>query len=473
MRKSRHLSNLWKQPHVNATEESYRAAGHRILILGAGFGGLTTALELEKALDRKSDTSVLVVDRDNSQMFTPLLWTVASGRTNPNNVVVPIRTFQRHRSFHAMQAEVEHIDLDRREVHTSAGVRPYDQLVIALGRQTVIPDLPGLRERALTFQSAGDAVELRNQLIDAIEAAHNATDPEERRAWLTFVVSGGGDTGVELAATIHEYLSAGLFARYPWLREEPARVVLVSRSDRLVPASTPKSSELVRKELERQGIEVLTSTSVEAATDRMVVTTAGRISARTLFWAAGTSAPAIVRDLPAKHARNGSLIVDDHLRLVDYPEVYAIGDAAWVVDPASGQGVPPTAQAAEGQAKYIAQSIAADLKGQEYRPYEYKTLGHLALLGKRTGVATVGPLTFSGFPAWVVWHGTYLLRIRSWRKRIRLLDDWFLAEIIGRETSQLRLDTDHAPERDPARAEHADRSASRTSGAYAEAARGR
>jgi NADH dehydrogenase len=421
----------------------YRSAGHRILILGAGFGGLTTALELEKRIGRKPDVSVLVVDRDNSQMFTPLLWTVASGRTNPNNVVVPIRAFQGGRGFHALQAEVERIDLDRREVHTSAGVRPYDQLVIARGRQTIVPDLPGLRERALTFQTAGDAVQLRNHVIDAIEAAHNASDPADRRAWSTFIVSGGGDTGVELAATIREYLSAGLFARYPWLEDEPARVVLVGRSDRLVPVSSPKVSERVLKVLEKQGVEVLTGVSVEAASDDTIATSQGEIPARTLFWAAGTSAPDIVRELPVEHARNGSLIVDDHLRVVGHPEVHAIGDAAWIIDPATGEGVPPTAQAAQGEAKYIARSIAADLDGEEFRPYEYGTLGHLSLLGKRTGVAEVGPLTFSGLPAWVVWHGAYLLRIGSWRKRIRLLDDWTLAEMLGRETSQLRLDGEH------------------------------
>lgn len=436
------LTRLWNGSHVNATEETYRSAGHRILILGAGFGGLTAALELDKAIPKKSDTSILVIDRDNSQMFTPLLWTVASGRTSPNNVVVPIRAFQGGRRFHALQAEVQHIDLDRREVHTSAGIRPYDQLVIALGRRTVVPDLPGVRGRALTFQMAGDAVQLRNQLIDAVEMAHNATDPEERRAWLTFVVSGGGDTGVELAATIREYLTDGLFAAYPWLHHEPARVVLVSRSDRLVPGEKPQTSEMVRKVLERQGVEVLTNVSVEAASDGMVRTSAGPISAHTLFWAAGTSAPSIVSDLPVEHARNGSLIVDDHLRVVGHPEVYAIGDAAWIIDPATGEGVPPTAQAAQGEGKYVAKAIAAELAGKEYAPYKYTTLGHLSLLGKWTGVATIGRFTFSGFPAWVVWHGAYLLRINSWRKRMRLVDDWGQALILGRETSQLRLRDD-------------------------------
>ena len=447
------LPRMLNGSHVSATEEMHRQAATRVVILGAGFGGLTTALELEKKLGRKSDTSVLVIDRDNSQMFTPLLWTVASGRTNPNNVVVPIRDFQRRRRFHAQQAEVEGIDFERREVLTSAGPRPYDYLVIALGRQTIVPDLPGLRERALTFQSAGDAVALRNHLIDAVELAHNTTAPEERRARLTFVVSGGGDTGVELAATIREYLSSGLFKNYPWLQDSPARVVLISRSDRLVPSSSPKVSAMVQRVLEKQGVDVFTGVSVEGASDGLIQTSQGALSAYNIFWAAGTSAPRVVRELPLEHARNGSLIVDDYLRVLGRPEVFAIGDAAWVIDPASGQGVPPTAQAAQGQGKYVANAIAGAIAGKDAGPYKYTTLGHLSLLGKRTGVAEVGPLTFSGFPAWVVWHGAYLLRINSWRKRLRLLDDWALAEVIGRETSQLRLDADREPAQAPAERE--------------------
>lgn len=430
--------------HINSNAELYQSTPQRIVILGGGFGGLTAALELERALGRSTAARILVIDRDNSQMFTPLLWTVASGRTNPNNVVVPIRAFQRGRRFHALQAEVQEIDLDRREVHTSAGVHSYDHLIIALGRQTIVPDLPGLRERASVFQTAGDAVELRNKLIDALEMAHNSPDKTEKREWLTFVVTGGGDTGVELAATINEYLKAGLFARYPWLQEEPAKVVLIGRDERLVPSSTRKTSKLVRKVLKQQGIDVRTGVSVESATDQLVKTSSGDIPARTLFWAAGTSAPAIVRELPVEHARNGSLIVDDHLRVVGQSNVYGIGDAAWVIDPASGEGVPPTAQAAQGEAKYVARAIAVNIKGKKYRPYKYSTLGHLALLGKWTGVANVGPLTFSGFPAWVVWHGAYLLRIPSWRKRIKLIDDWISALILGRETNQLRLDADRA-----------------------------
>jgi hypothetical protein len=182
-------------PHVSDRDRTYETAAHRVLILGAGFGGLGVALGLERRLGNREDSSVLVVDRDSALLFTPLLWTVADGRADPSDVVVPVRAFQRGRRFHLLHAEVLGIDLERQEVQTSAGVRPYDVLVIALGSVTAVPDLPGLREHARVFHSPIDALELRNHLIDAVEAAHQTEDLDERRAWLTFVVGVGVTPG--------------------------------------------------------------------------------------------------------------------------------------------------------------------------------------------------------------------------------------------------------------------------------------
>lgn len=425
--------------HRSQSRESYRSAGHKVLILGAGFGGLATALALERRLGRDDDTSILVIDRDNGMLFTPLLWTVADGRANPNNVVVPIRAFQRNRNFHVLHALVERIELEQREVHTSAGTLPYDELVIALGSITALPNLPGLKEHALLFHTPADTLQLRNHLIDAIEAAHYTEDEAESREWLTFVVGGGGDTGIELAATIHEYITTGLYVEYPWLADEPVRVVIVGRADRLVPMSDQRTSEAVRQTLEREGIEVQTGVSIDSVTDRSVKTSQGEIPARTLFWAAGITAPEVVEQIPVEHARNGALIVDGYLRVPDHPEVYAIGDSAWATDPKTGTGIPPTAQAAEHQGRYVADTIAAELRGRNASPFKFTPLGHLALLGRRTGVGRIGPVTLTGLPAWLAWHGYYLSHIPSWRNRLHLLTDWLLAEASGRETGQLRL----------------------------------
>src|ERR671916_5757 len=425
--------------HRSESLFAYHAARHRILILGAGFGGMAAALRLDERLGHRSDTSVLVVDCDSALLFTPLLWTVADGRSNPNDVVVPIRAFQRGRAFHLLHAEVEGIDVDRREVRTSAGVRPYDYLVVALGSVTAVPPLPGLRERALRFHTPADAMELRNHLIDALENAHHTVDAQERREWLTFVVGGGGDTGVELAATIRNFLQVGLLTEYPWLADERPRVVVVGRAQRLVPMSSPVTSAAVERILREEGVEVWTDVAIDGVTEREVQTSRGTIPARTLFWAAGITAQPVVHDLRVQHARNGSVLVDETLRVPGRPEVFVVGDGAWAYDGVTGDPTPPTAQAAEHMGTYVAGAIAGLIAGREPNPFRFVTRGRLALLGHRTGVAEVFGFAFHGLPAWLLWHGYYLSTIPVWRNRIRLLTNWLLAGLTGRETAQLRL----------------------------------
>lgn len=431
--------NRHQEQHTSETEEEYLRSRTRILVLGAGFAGLSTALKLDQQLKPSDDVSILVIDRNNDMLFTPLLWTVAQGRANPNNAVVPIRDFQRGRRFHVLHAEIEHIDLDQKIVQTSMDKRPYDILVIALGSQTIVPDLPGLHEYALPFHTPADALQLRNHLIDAVEVAHQANDPQEQQTWLTFVVGGAGDTGVELAAVIHDYLTTGLFYEYPWLVNAPMRVITVGRAARVMPMSEPSTSQLVAQTLQKEGIEVRTGTSITGVTETTVETNKGSIPARTLFWAAGITAPELVRQLPVQHARNGAIIVDNHLRIPEHSEVYVIGDSSWAFDSDTNSPVPPTAQAANHLGNYVAQAIAMGLVGTPAPPYRYTSLGHLALLGRYTGVARVGSITFTGLPAWLLWHLAYLARNPSWNRRIRLVVDWFLSGILGRETGQLRL----------------------------------
>ena len=437
-----------KVPHARQSEQAYRAAEHRVLILGAGFGGLATALELDRQLRRagRKDVSTLVIDRDNSQVFTPLLWLVANGRVNPSNVVVPVRALQWGRSFHLLQAQVETIDLEKREVVTSAGARPFDTLVLALGSITAIPKLPGLAKHGRVFRTATDALELRNHLIDAIETAHRTDDPAERRAWLTFVIGGGGDTGIELAATVHEYLHYGLFAEYPWLEDDTPRVIVVGRAERLIPLGPEETSAEVKRILEAEGVEVQTGVSITGATADTVQTSHGDIPAHTFFWAAGIAAPEVVRAIPVPHARNGAILVDERLRVRDHEHIYVVGDAAWVTTATNPDGVPPTAQAAEHEGEYVARAIAAQLAGEPVPPFAFKTLGHLALLGRGTGVAQIGSVNLTGFAAWFLWHGYYLIHIGTLRNRIRVITDLVLSLVTGRETAQLRIDPLEHPE---------------------------
>jgi NADH dehydrogenase len=428
--------------HLSESEQQFLGSRTRVVILGGGFGGLAAALSLDRRIGDQSDVSVLLIDRDNSSLFTPILWTVADGRANPGDVVVPIRDFQRGRRFHVLQAEIQGIDLERREIQTDAGVRPYDHLIIALGSVTQIPNLPGVRENSRTFRTPADAVNLRDHLIDAVEAAHRATSEEERQAWLTFVVVGGGDTGVELAATIHSYLAAGLLYEYPWLANSngPAfRVVLVGRAPHLVPLEEPADSEATRQILEQQGIEVMTGTDVQAVRPDAVVTSRGEIGAHTVFWAAGISPPELLRGLPVTHEKGGAIVVDDHLRLADHPEVRVVGDAAWAND-LDGRAVPPTAQAAQRAGEYAGEAVAELIHGRpEIGSFRYVARGHLELLGPGKALARIGPIAFGGLPAYLSWHGYYLLRIPNWQRRLELLSSWGLSMVFGRELAQLRM----------------------------------
>jgi len=432
-----------RQTHRSETESDYRRARNRVLVLGGGFAGLAAALALDRELGKQPHTSILVVDRDNSSLFTPLLWTVADGRADPSDVVVPIRAFQRGRRFHVLHAQTLGIDLEREEVQTDAGPRPYDYLVIALGSVTELPPLPGVREYARVFRTPADAVGLRDRLIDAVEVAHRTDDPDERRAWLTFVVAGAGDTGVELASTIYSYLSAGLLEEYPWLRAGDGglgfRVVLVGRAPRLLPMTGPEESEYVQRALESAGVELWTGTSVLEVRPDAVVTSRGVVPARTIFWAAGISAPPVLRDLPTEHAKGGTLVVDEHFRLPNRPRVYAVGDVAWAFD-SDGQGLPPTAQAAMAVGAHAGRVIAAEVLGRPTpKPFRYVSRGHLTLLGPRAATARVGPLLLTGLPAWALWHAYYLYRMPSWKRRVTLFIEWALSALIGREVAQVRL----------------------------------
>jgi len=206
--------------------------------------------------------------------------------------------------------------------------------------------------------------------------------------------------------------------------------------------SDPRTSEVVRQVLQSEGIEVLTGTSITGVSDGAVQTSKGPIRSHTLFWAAGISAPDIVRQLDVEHAPNGAVIVDDHLRVKGHPEVFVVGDAAWAFDSQSGDPIPPTAQAAEHEGTYAARAIFSKLTGRQARAFRFTTLGHLALLGTRTGVAEVGPFTFKGLVAWLMWHGYYLLRIPSWRSRTYLVIHLGLSAIFGPDTSQVRVNED-------------------------------
>jgi NADH dehydrogenase len=411
------------------TSNGTPAGGRRVLILGGGFGGIYAALEFERILGRQPDLDVTLVTRDNFFLFTPMLHEVAASDLEIGTIVNPLRKLLRRvRTF---VGGIEAIDLDRRHVRVAHGFDahthdlPYDQLVLALGSSTNFFGLPGVERCALTVKSIGDAVALRNRLITHLEEANSECAAGERQPLLTFVVAGGGFAGVETMGGINDFAREAL-RFYPNLGEEHLRMVLVTPDPVILPELGPKLGAYAQRKLAARGVEILTGVRIRAADGGTVELSDGRrIQANTLVWTAGTAPNPLVAALPVAN-RGGRVLVNDHLEVPERPGVWALGDCALVPDPRTGGFHPPTAQHALRQGRTAACNVAAAVGGGAKRPFRFSTLGQLAAIGRRTGVANVLGVHFSGFAAWWLWRTIYLAKLPRLEKKVRVALDWTL-----------------------------------------------
>jgi NADH dehydrogenase len=410
----------------------------QVLILGGGFGGLYAAIELEKTLARDPDVEVTLVNRENFFVFTPMLHEVAASDLDMTNIVNPVRKLLRRVRFFA--GEVESIDLTARRVAVSHGFDhhhhqlEYDHLVIALGSITNFYNLPGLEERALTMRSLGDAIALRNRLIASLEEADSECVGEVRPL-LTFVVAGGGFAGVETVAAINDFVREAL-PFYPRLSEDLLRVVLVHQGPAILPELGEKLGVYAGKKLAERKVEIRLNTKVEGVSDQGVELSDGeRIPTNTLIWTAGTSPNPLLAALPCKKDR-GRLMVNEYLEAPDWPGVWALGDCAVIPDSTTGKACPPTAQHALREGKVLAQNISAAVRGGQKRPFRFAALGQLAAIGKRTGVANIMGVNFSGFFAWWLWRTIYLSKLPRFEKKLRVALDWTLDVLFSKDIVQ-------------------------------------
>ena len=411
----------------------------KILILGGGFGGLYAALELERSLARHSNLEVTLINRDNFILFTPMLHEVAASDLDLTHIVTPIRKLLRRVRF--FDGEVESVDLERKTVTVSHGAEhhhhelEYDHLVIALGSITNFFNLPGLAERALTMKSLGDAIQLRNLLIDRLEEADFECAIGLREHLLTFVVAGGGFAGVETIAAMNDFLREAI-SFYPHLSEELIRVVLVHPGDVILPELGPKLGTYTQKKLAERNVEIRVNTRVTGVSEACVALSDGTtIPTQTLVWTAGTSPNPLLATLPCRKER-GRLAVNEYLELEEWPGVWALGDAASIRDPRSGQHYPPTAQHALRQGKVVGQNILATIGGQNKCPFVFSTVGLLAAIGRRTGVANILGYNFSGFLAWWLWRSIYLMKLPGLEKKVRVAIDWTLDLLFSKDLVQ-------------------------------------
>jgi len=401
----------------------------RILILGAGFAGLYTALRLEKALGEGTPVEITLVDRNHFHLFTPLLHETASGVVHPGLIMTPIRRILRGRRINFLRARVDSIDLQAQEVTLCCTHMPYDILVIALGSVTNFYGLESVRQRALEIKSAGDADRLRCHVINRFEAAARESDPRRRRKLLTFAVVGGGCTGVETVTEVHEFLMHLREEQYYGIAADELRVVLVEIQDRVLPQMDRTLSRAALRRMQKMGIEVMLNTTVKGFTDAGLEFADGQdpLAGDTVVWAAGVRANPLLDNLPLERDRMGRVIVDSDLRVPGMPSVYVLGDAAHAHHPETQEVYPPTAQVAYRQARIAAANIAAHLQGGAQRRFDFTYIGDLVSMGRLSGVADPYGLKLRGFSAWAMWKFYYLLTLVGWQNRLRVALNWLLA----------------------------------------------
>jgi NADH dehydrogenase len=411
----------------------------RILIVGGGFGGLYAAMHLEKTLARDPEVEVTLVNRDNFFLFTPMLHEVAASDLDLTHIVNPVHKLLRRVKFFA--GDVEAIDLPGRRVVVSHGFDhhhhdlPYDYLVIALGSVTNFFNLPGLQERALTMKTLGDAIALRNRLIAHLEEADTECCAGIREPLLTFVVAGGGFAGVETIAAVNDFVCEALEC-YPNLRPDQLRMVLVHPGPVILPELGQKLGAYAQRKLAERRVDIRVNTKVTGFSERGVELSDGAlIRANTLIWTAGTSPNPLLETLPCKKER-GRLLVNAYLEVEAWPGVWALGDCAAIPDRQTGQPYPPTAQHALREGKVVAHNLAAAVHGGAKKPFVFATIGQLAAIGRRTGVANIMGINFSGFIAWWLWRTIYLGKLPRFEKKLRVVLDWTLDLIFSKDVVQ-------------------------------------
>lgn len=415
--------------------EAKARAAPRVVVVGAGFGGLQAA----KALGR-APVRLTVVDQRNHHLFQPLLYQVASATLSPADIAAPIRQIlKRQTRTEVLLAEVSAVDLDSRKVRFADGAElGYDFLLLATGASHSYFGRDAWARHAPGLKSLEDACEIRRRFLLTFEQAEREPDPEERRALLTYVVVGGGATGVELAGTLKEIASRTLPREFRHISTERARVILVEAGPRILPAFGEDLSGKAEAALRRLGVEVRVGVAV-AGVDAGGVDLGGeRIHARTVLWAAGVAASRLGRTLGVPLDRAGRVIVGSDLSVPGHPEAFVIGDLA-SFSHGDGTPLPGVAPVAVQQGRAAARNILATLAGVRREPFEYRDRGSMATIGRGNAVARVGPFRFSGTLAWLAWLFIHLLELVGFQNRVAVFLNWCGAYITTQRRARLIL----------------------------------
>jgi len=427
----------------------------KIVILGSGFAAVECAKKLENEFGNDPEIELVMIGEDNFLLFTPMLPQVASGMIETRHIVFPIRTICKKTKFY--EGRIKNVDPygklvtlwgtgDKRSISIH-----YDFLVVALGSETNFFGMADVKKNAYTMKTLNDAVMLRNRIIDMLEQAENETNPILRKSFLNFVVVGGGFAGIETAGELMDLL-LDVRKYYPSIQKDDLKVIVLEAMGEILPGFNKKLADFAKQKLKERGIdiqlkkavtsfdgnEVTIKTLDETPKDSIDQSEINSIITKTLIWTAGITPVNTIKRSMFK-TEKGKIVINDFLEVEKFPGVFAIGDCALFVDPITNRPFPPTAQIAEAQAKMAAKNLISLIKNSEKEKFAYHSKGQLAIIGKRTGIATFLGVNISGFLAWLIWRNVYLSKIPTFDKKTRVFLDWMIDLFFDRDVSRLNF----------------------------------
>lgn len=426
-----------------------------IVIVGGGFGGLKVAQTLEKLIRASDSAEVTLISRDNFLLFTPFLTEALGGMLDEADVISPLRSFLKHTRF--VMGEVTSVDMAARTVTFKRPLTDEtetvqaDHLVLSLGSTSSFHGQDHIAKIAFTLKSLDDATLLRNHLMACLEQANEESDPVARRAFLSVMIVGAGYTGVEAAGAIRDLMKDA--ARdYPHVRPDEIRVVLADMAEKILPTIDPSLAQYAIRQLQKRGIEMRLGQTIKHADEKSVTLSKGEfVPARTLLWSAGVVPSPLTQTLDCEKSKKGAIVTEPTMAVKGMEGVWAMGDCAQIPNLLEeGRPYTGTAQNAEREAKTLAHNVVAVLRGQEPEPFLFRTLGEFVNLGHRVAVAQIKFFKFSGFLAWFLWRGVYLVKIPAWSRKFRVVSGWTLDLLFGRnsvESETPRLLRNHSTQK--------------------------
>jgi NADH dehydrogenase len=417
----------------------------RVVILGGGFGGVAAAQELERQI-HKTDRpiEVTLISQSNYLLFVPMLPSAAAASVELTHILSPLREILHHTRIRV--ETVQSIDLAAKTVTTTQvsthreQVIPWDHLVIALGSVVNLERMPGVAQHGLPIKTIGDALQIRNRALEMLESAENTESADDRRRMLTFVVAGGGYSGVEIAAELNDYIRQAEYESYPIIQPGDVRVILLHSGQRILPEISESLATFAHRQLTQRGVEVRLGARLASATaDHVTLESGERIDTHTLIVAIGASPNPVIQQLGVP-LENGRLKVDETMRLAGNGSVWALGDCAAVPHPKTGKPSPPTAQFALRQGTTVGRNIGAVIGGRQPKRFSFTGLGEMVSLGHGAAVAELfGRIKLAGPLAWIMWRTFYLMRLPGTSRKLRVWLDWNLDRLFCRDLVQLSV----------------------------------